>query len=449
MVQKRMTSLVKVRTSCSQVISQCWQARNHYQYHNDFSIPIYSVLVMISVTIGLLIPVSSAYTSNNSSIYDWTNLKILDLSNSSLTVIESILPQNYEPPLVLEHLNTLILDYNNITELDFNYIFKRLPNIQHLSIANNSILRISCDENLRFKIYSQLKSINLANNSINCDKSQLWFMKLFQISSVIQKFPEYEQIKCNSPERLVDMTWNQRVSVLETPICDDCDCKSLKRTAIAVDCHNKNLTALPDVLPLNTKVLNLTSNRIDSIGVPHNSKNWENVTYVYLENNLITSFQPLEINSKFMRNLAALDIRRNKFQEFPSHIFEQFVNLDQVHLSNNPWLCDCETFAFQEWLQRQFQKVGDKEEITCGISGFNENGVKSTSLQQRLSGRVIYRLSTSELCPQENLKEPFDWLDVVNFILGLAIVLILVKVALDYIYQRRTTRLPHFFRLNY
>lgn len=253
----------------------------------------------------------------------------------------------------------------------------------------------------------------------------------------------------NTPDRLSEMTPSQRVSVLETKICEECDCRSTKRTAIAVDCNNKNLTALPDILPLNTRILNLTSNKIDSLSLSQSTKNWENVTYVLLANNLITSFQPLEVNSKFMRNLAALDLRRNKFQEFPTHIFEQFTNLDQIYLSNNPWLCDCETtFAFQEWLQRQFLKIGDKEEIMCGISGDEENGVRSHQLKQRLSSKIIYRLSKSELCPQETLEEPYDWLDVVNVIMGIMILLIFIKVTIDSIYQHRTKRLPQFFSLN-
>lgn len=383
-------------------------------------------------------------------ISSWPHLEILDLSNASLNTIESIFQVNANSSKPLKNLSSVILDNNNIVKLDFSYLFEVIPNLRHISLINNSLTTIECNETLRTRVKSQFESINLANNTINCDKSQLWLIKQFINPQTSTKFPEHDQIKCSSPDRLVEMTWSQRVSVLETPICDECDCKSLKRTAISVDCHNKNLTALPDVLPVNTKILNLTSNQIHSIGVPQNSKNWENVTYVYLENNLITHFQPLEINSKFMRNLAALDIRRNKFQEFPSHIFEQFINLDQVHLSNNPWLCDCEsTFAFQEWLQRQFQKVGDKEEIICGISGSEENGLRSNSLQQRLSARVIYRLSKSELCPQDNLEEPYDWLDIINFVLGITIVLILTKVTLDYTYQRRTKRLPHFFKLNF
>lgn len=382
-------------------------------------------------------------------ISSWPQLEVLDLSNTTLNTIESIFQVNAKSSKALNNLSSLILDNNNIVKLDFNYLYELMPNLRHISLSNNSIYNIECNETLKSRVKSKFETIGLANNTINCDKSQLWLIKQFLNPQTSIKFPDYDQIKCGFPERLIEMTWSQRVSVLGTPICDECDCKSLKRTAISVDCHNKNLKVLPDVLPLNTKILNLTSNQIHSIGVPQNSKNWENVTYVYLENNLITHFQPLEINSKFMRNLAALDIRRNKFQEFPSHIFEQFINLDQVHLSNNPWLCDCEsTFAFQEWLQRQFQKVGDKEDIVCGISGTEENGLRSNSLQQRLSARVIYRLSKSELCPQDSLEEPCDWLDIANFILSITIVLILAKVTLDYIYQRRTKRLPRFFKLN-
>jgi hypothetical protein len=380
----------------------------------------------------------------------WGQLQVLDLSHTFIESIRSFLPVDGQfGRVILRNLTHLHLDGNQIDELDFDLIFERMPNLRHISLANNSIYNIYCNESLRPQLPYQFETINLAGNSINCDKAQLWLLKLLQSPATSHKFPEHDHIRCGAPENLIDMTWTQRISVHETKICDNCMCRSLKRTAISVDCHNKNLTALPDVLPLNTKILNLTSNRITSLSVPQNSRNWENVTYVHLENNLISSFQQLEVNSKFMRNLAALDIRRNRFQEFPSHILEQFINLDQVHLSNNPWLCDCESaFAFQEWLQRQFHKVGDKEEIRCGAPGNEENGLRSISLKQRLSSRVIYKLSKSELCPQDNLEEPYDWLDIINLTLGITIILIITKVIMDYIYQRRTKRLPHFFKLN-
>ena len=379
---------------------------------------------------------------------NWPQLEVLDLTNTSVKSIESFLLADDGPPVLLKNLIHLQLDFNQITELDFNFILERSPNLRHLSLVNNSIYNISCNENLRSRVRTQFETISLAGNHINCEKNQLWFMRQLINPMANNKFPDYEKINCSSPSNLIEMTWAQRVSVLETRICYDCSCKSLKRTAILVECHNKNLTALPDILPLNTKILNLTSNRIDSLGVPQKSENWENVTYVHLEDNLISSIQPFESNNKLLRNLAALDIRRNKFQTFPSHIFDQLVNLDQVHLSDNPWLCDCEsTFKFQEWLQRQFHKVGDKEEIRCGVAGLEENGLRSNNQQQRLSHRVIYRLSKSELCPQDN-EANFDWLDVVNCLLGVTIILILLKVVMDYIYQHRTKRLPHFFRLN-
>lgn len=382
----------------------------------------------------------------------WTHLEVLALSNTSLASIESLIleVQPNSSHYVFHNLTNLQLDYGNITELDFSFVLNKMPNLKHLSLVNNNIFNIYCEESLRPRLRYQFETVNLAGNEINCEKDKLWLVKLLHNLIREHKLLDYDQFRCKSPENLAEMTWAQRVSVLETSICNQCDCRSSKRSAIAIDCHNKNLTALPDILPLNTKILNLTSNRISSLSVHHNSKNWENVTYLHLDNNLITNFQTLDINSKFMRNLASLDIRRNKFQVFPSHIFQHFKNLDQIHLSNNPWLCDCEnTFAFQEWLQRQVQKVGDKEDIICGIFGNDENGVRSSGSKQRLASKVIYRLSMEELCPLDDLEEAYDWLDVVNVSLGLMIGLILLKVTMDYIYQHRTKRLPHFFRLNF
>lgn len=387
-----------------------------------------------------------------SNLVDWlstfSHLETLDLSNTNTMAIESMF--NSKSNAVLQNLFILILDHNYIRSLNFDYIMDKMPNLNQLSLINNTLHNIDCSENLRDQVKTQFEFINLAGNAINCDKSHLWIMKQFPNMSANLKFPDHDQIRCISQEHLLEMTWAQRVSVLETKICDECECRASNKNAITVDCHNKSLKALPDVLPVITKRLILSNNQIDSLKLPPGARNWENVTYMILENNLISSFQPLEINFKYMKNLLALDVRRNKLKEFPSQVFDRFRNLDQVHLSNNPWFCDCEsTVAFQEWIQRHFEKVKDKENIICGISGSDVNGVKSYNLQQRLSAGVIYRLDRSELCPQDNLQESYEWLDFVNIILGVTIILILSKVAIDYVYQYRTKRLPHFFRLNY
>ncbi|KAG9508815.1 Protein BTG3, partial [Fragariocoptes setiger] len=403
--------------------------------------------------------------------YDFTNLRVLNLSNThiydvarlqriilqmvkleildvSRTGIDSLEFMMFDTG-ALPNLVQLNIDGNSLKSLDFDVIMKRWPKMQRLSATHNNIGQIKC--NNTNKLTGRFVEIRLMNNTLNCNKALIWLVQLFvyaeeHFGPPTTPFVDYEHVKCALPDKGSEMTWTQRLSVLETKTCQQCDCQALKKTAIGVNCYKRGLTHLPESLPTNTKVLNLTSNRIGSLYLPNNSKNWLNVTYVYLDDNVVTSFKGIETNSKLMKNLVALDIRKNRLQEVPIHILDQFTHLDQVHLSDNPWSCDCNTISFQGWLQNHFSGVLDVYHIKCAIYGNDINGVSSLRTNQRLASKIIYRLSKSELCPQND--EPIDWLDVFNISLAIIIVLIIIKVFLDYMYQKRTSKLPRFFKLN-
>lgn len=373
-------------------------------------------------------------------IATFTKLTVLELSYMQYDLIDTYIPDYPSLP----NLINLTIDGNHLLQLDFDQIMFRWPGLVKLSANYNNITQIRCTDVKKFTSKFKESSLGIVHNNLTCDKNLLWLIRLFVRKDYI--FTDMDQIRCDQ-EKGTELTWQQWITVFETKICDICDCHSLKKTAIGVNCYNRNLTSLPEGLPPYTKVLNLTSNYIKSLSLPLGSKNWDNVTYVHLDNNLVTSIKAIETNLKLMKNLVALDIRRNKLQEFPIHILEQFKHLDQVNLSDNPWLCDCNTISFQEWLQKHFRKVRDMEQIKCAMDGNDENGVKSMHTNQRLSSRVIYRLSRSELCPQNN--GPINWLDFVNVALTATIIVILLKVIMDYFYQKRTSKLPRFFKLNW
>lgn len=246
------------------------------------------------------------------------------------------------------------------------------------------------------------------------------------------------------------MSWAQRMSVSETAICELCECRYSKLTSITIDCYNKNLTVLPDILPVNTKVLNLTSNQIESLELGSNVKNWETVTYLHLNDNLISSISGLEGKFNIMKNLAQIDLRKNRLQLFDTQIIAGFTHLDSIHMSDNPWHCRCfYTKPLIEWIQRNFQKISDEEDIKCGIYGTDLNGIKSFDRgEQPLAGKVIYRILPDELCPVSLFLDPFEFMDAVNIFLISTMLLAILKTLLDYMYQKRTKRLPIFYKLN-
>lgn len=386
-------------------------------------------------------------------ITNWTQLETLDLSNTSLTSVEPIITRatTQGSKVSLARLYTLRLDNNYLTRLDFEWITGRFPNLRSLSLRNNNITSIVLNDQNLLKIMNDYDCLSLAGNQINCDKSQLKFLKLLQDPMYSQKFPDIDQIGCNNPTVLIDMSWPQRLSVLETPICDTCECRSSKRTSITIDCYARNLTSLPNILPVNTKVLNLTSNQIENLELGPNAKNWENVTYLHLDDNLITSIDGLEGEFNVMKNLAKLDLRKNKLQLFNTKILAGSSRIDSIHISDNPWRCRClYTKDFAEWIRRNFQRIADEEDVKCGILGTDANGIKSFDRgEQPLAGRIIYRILPDDLCPVSLFLDPFEVMDALNIFLVSTMLLAIMKTIMDCIYQKRTKRLPLFYKLNF
>jgi hypothetical protein len=129
------------------------------------------------------------------------------------------------------------------------------------------------------------------------------------------------------------------------------------------------------------------------------------------------------------------------------------MNLDRIFLAQNPWKCDCNTIAFQLWIQEHAMKVPDSEEVICGGSASNQrNGLQSveTNNQETLRFKTIYKIPKSDLCPQP-ADETFgreEVLEYFNVTIAVLIVLVIMKTVYDWRWQRRTGKLPRFFKVN-
>jgi len=208
------------------------------------------------------------------------------------------------------------------------------------------------------------------------------------------------------------------------------------------------MSIYPANLPIDTKIVDLSNNRLDTLDFSVTSTpDWSSVLKLYLQNNSISTFD--ETNEpKLFANLRSLWIQSNNLSDIPIHLLEHLKHLDAFRLGDNPWNCDCATVRFQEYIEKNFHGR-DIDEIRCAERPqLTRNGVASGSypVSPQFVGQVIYRIPKSELCPQP--VEPIEYLDMLNYTVATLAVLIILKLVYDWRWQKRTGKLPRFFKIN-
>lgn len=415
--------------------------------HNNISeLPQFKNLINLKV---LNLSHNIIYTVKSSTFTNLKNLSILDLSENNLMEIpEDLFYNNHR-------LNSLSLSRNNIFNLpddifhNLSYLenldlshnnLKILPqwiqplrNLRSLSVAHNKLTTIKNTFDC-----NSLVSLNLTGNPWICDENIYWLYlcleknkdKFSTLSSGICEKPKYAK---NKPltDGLEIVHLNKKIN--ESEICNFCNCTVLIiKKFISVTCINMNLTALPNSFPNKTRQIDLSNNQITSLILKEEYiSQWAGVRYLRLSNNSISSLHTLE-GSIFLKSLIELNISNNKLKDIPIHLLDQLTRFE-IYLGGNPWKCDCNTVRFQTWLLDHYQNVIDIENVRCAVGdNFHSNS-------------VIHRMQKSDLCPQVHV---IDYLDILNVVIGILIIIIISKVTYDYWRQKQTGKLPRFFSLN-
>lgn len=92
---------------------------------------------------------------------------------------------------------------------------------------------------------------------------------------------------------------------------------------------------------------------------------------LYLHDNELFFIQ----NTTFLTlaSLRVLRLDNNRLKTFPVNMFSKNHNLHSLHLSENPWTCDCENLRdIQAWLQGVGRKLRDADKIYCALNGSSE-----------------------------------------------------------------------------
>lgn len=360
------------------------------------------------------------------------SLRSINLSNNNLTTLLK---------------NNLFEDFLNSLEMD------NLGETFQLNVKNNPW---NCNEDIDWLIDLILKLLeknnrtnDFANDNIHNNKGKLNVNEFFS-----QNEPE-----CSEPLEAKMFPFSFWKSIKESPICKNCNCFLRDKHIDAgyrytiVNCTNRNLDLLPIKLPKNTKILDLSNNYIRNLhplSKYHGYLNgWRDVYQIILSNNSLETLDGLELISSHI----FLDVSGNLLTEIPYHVFNKILSnkIDKFRIGNNPFVCDCNTVKMQKWLQNHYHKILDVHNIHCGYLRLELEQTESENplLEQAKNGQFfnkeIIHIDPLQLCPSSN---SYNLIDILNIILIVSVLFLIIKVIYDFYWQKRTGKLPRFFKLN-
>ncbi|KAF7488825.1 Protein halfway [Sarcoptes scabiei] len=370
----------------------------------------------------------------NVNLHSFRSLLSIDLSNNSLTTLsKESLPEKF------------VEQFEKIKKIDHR-------NILDLNIGNNPW---NCDEKIDWLINSITDIVEINGNSYFHEPDDNRFghsqrkLELFQTNE-----PE-----CNLPLRGKYFPFSVWKSIKETLLCEQCDCSLMRQYArigfryVTVNCSNRNLFSVPTKLPKNTKILDLSNNQIRNLSALSKSHGqspkWRHVSQIILSNNSLEALDGLD----FIRSIVYLDISGNLLTEIPYYIINKVLSdkIDKFRMGLNPYVCDCNTVKMQKWMQNNYRIILDIKHVRCGnlrdelSQNESHNPIVVQAQQSEFLGREILHINAAHLCPSG---DHLDALDILNIVLLISIVLLLLKVLYDFCWQKRTGKLPKFFKLN-
>ncbi|XP_051930748.1 leucine-rich repeat and immunoglobulin-like domain-containing nogo receptor-interacting protein 3a [Hippocampus zosterae] len=142
-----------------------------------------------------------------------------------------------------------------------------------------------------------------------------------------------------------------------------CECVAKLKT---VSCHGKRLSSLPDGIPLDTKILDLSANKLR--WVEHGDLiSFSNVEKLDLGENMINVLEPNAFSS--LQSLQSLSLRGNQLKLIPTGAFSHLSNLTSLDLSGNKLVILLD-FTFQDLKSLRNLEVGDNDLVYISNKAF-------------------------------------------------------------------------------
>ncbi|CAL1574824.1 unnamed protein product [Knipowitschia caucasica] len=155
-----------------------------------------------------------------------------------------------------------------------------------------------------------------------------------------------------------------------------CECSAQSKS---VSCHRKRLPSIPEGIPIESRVLDLSKNKLRII-TPDNFSSFLQLEDLDLSDNLISVVEPGSFRSQLA--LRSLNFRSNLIQLVPAGVLSGLTNLTRLDLSHNRLVVLLD-HAFQDLRRLSSLEVGDNELVFVSQRAFTGLlGLQSLTLER-------------------------------------------------------------------
>lgn len=143
-----------------------------------------------------------------------------------------------------------------------------------------------------------------------------------------------------------------------------CECSAQSRSVI---CHRKRYPAIPDGIPIETRILDLSKNRIQAIN-PDDFSVYPHIEELDLSGNVIAYVEPGAFN--LLSSLHSLSLKSNRIKLLSLGVFTGLLNLTTLDISDNKIVILVD-YMFQDLHNLKSLDVGDNELVYISHRAFN------------------------------------------------------------------------------
>ncbi|XP_037725443.1 protein halfway [Drosophila subpulchrella] len=379
-------------SSCSNISK--WinlHVRNMTMEDMDLSNPIFRSLQSLAVTDGNITRLVNAFPRLSA-------LKCLNISNNNISEIQ---PRAVKD---VPHLEFFGMSNNNLSLVPHRNQNKNIT----LDISGN--MRMLCNP-LNEIIYNEsINFVNPKHSYCQYNVTSTWFQSTDKVS--LEQLENRKRCMTNCP--VIPNYGSCNCTLQNIMIIQD----NQSKPQCHVDCSNLGLVELPQRLPDNTFMLNITNNKITSLGdYFQTNPTYHTINRLVADNNQISSIYEFE-GTKFIETFQRIYMRNNSLSKIPEYFLNNAL-MDsglgrRIYLAGNKLQCDCNSAkTLQNWLKERSSDIPDYMEIRC-----------------RNLPQSVIELQEAKLC-----QSPPDWTDYIYYLIAAEVILLLAliaKVSYDY-----------------